>query len=70
MEYKLIINLGLENEKIIYFKNYTRKILNLINNNNYILLEFNDYFNKWVYFDYKLSEYQKRLFNNNINKYC
>ena len=66
---KIIINIGTKKEKILYFDNYTKKILDILLNNNYILLYYDNFFKKYINYDYRLNEKQKKLFNNNIDLY-
>ena len=71
--YKLIINLGYENESIIYFdrlvKSKLQKILDK-NNKNYLLLHYNDFLKAYLPTLDKLSDNEKEIYHNNIHFYC
>ena len=69
--YKLITNLGYKNENIIYFDRLTlKKANNLKSLWAYVLLWYDDKLQYYLPFDFKVNEYQKALFENNINNYC
>lgn len=71
--YKAILNIGYKDENAVYFDRLTNKrFKNLLEQKNYIILYFDKFFQKYVVFDRssKLNEYQKALFNGNIEYYC
>lgn len=70
-KYKLIENIGYKNEKIVYFDRLTlKKVNNLKSLYAYVLLWYSDILKCYVPFDFKVNEYQKALYENNIGKYC
>lgn len=71
--YKVILNIGYKNEEMKYFDRLTKKrIAELRENNNYVILYYDKFFKKYVVFDRssKLNEYQVALFNSNLEYYC
>ena len=69
--YKLIENIGYKNEDIIYFDRLTLKRANNLKSlYAYVLLWYSDILKYYVPFDFKVNEYQKSLYENNISKYC
>ena len=69
--YKLIENIGYKNEKQTYFDRLTlNKVKYLKTLNSYILLNYSDILKAYLPFDFKVNEYQKALYENNISEYC
>lgn len=69
--YKVILNIGYKNESIKYFDRLTKnRIAELKENNAYIILYYDKFFKKYLWFDSKASEYQKAIFNSNLEYYC
>lgn len=69
--YKMILNIGLENENIKYFDRLTKNKLNdLLNNKGYIILYYDKFLKKYVLIDSKITGKQKEIFDNNIKEYC
>lgn len=68
-KYKLIINLSMENEQSIYFDRLTKKKLEFILDKTYMLMYFDDFFKKYMPFEYRLSKEQKDYYNNNLHNY-
>ena len=70
-KYKAILNIGYKNETIIFFDKLTlKKITELQNAWSYVLLYYDDFFKKYLCFENKTNDYQKALFNNNLEYYC
>lgn len=70
-KYKLISNIGYKNETSTYFDRLTKKkIEELKNAYSYVILYYDDFFKKYMWFDSKTNEYQKALFNSNLEYYC
>ena len=70
-KYKLIENIGYKNEKQVYFDRLTTKKCNELKElYSYVLLYYSDFLKAYLPFDFKVNEYQKALYENNINKYC
>ena len=71
--YKAILNIGYIDEKAIFFDRLTsKKVQNLMQEKNYILLFYSDFMQKYMVFDKssKITEYQTMLFNSNLSYYC
>jgi len=73
--YKAILNIGYKDEKVIFFDRLTsKKVQNLMQEKNYILLYYSDFMQKYMtsVFDKssKITEYQIMLFNSNLSYYC
>lgn len=70
-KYKLISNIGYKNETSTYFDRLTKKkIEELKNTYSYVILYYDEFFKKYMWFDSKTNEYQKALFNSNLEYYC
>ena len=71
-KYRAILNIGYKNENIIHFDKLTNKrFLKLLEQENYILLYYSDFLKKYVVINSsKLNDYQKGIFNVNIDIYC
>ena len=70
-KYKLIENIGYKNENITYFDRLTlKKKEHLKQLYAYVLLFYSDILKSYVPFDFKCNEYQKLLYENNIDYYC
>lgn len=70
-KYKLIENIGYKNEKEIYFDRLTcKKLEHLKDLYSYVLLFYSDVLKCYVSFDFKVTEYQRLLFDNNVASYC
>ena len=71
--YKVIINLGQQNEQIQYFNILThKKYKELLATNNFVLLQYDNFLLNYAVIDRSINllASQVDLFNNNINKYC
>lgn len=69
--YKLIQNLGTENERIKYFDRLTRqREREIMESESYALLVYNEFLKAYMGIDYKLKESQREFFNANIERYC
>ena len=70
--YKLILNIGYKNENVKYFDKLTKnRIKEIQENYNYIILYYDNFFGKYIWFDSgKINDYQKALFNSNLEYYC
>lgn len=68
--YKAILNIGYIDEKIIYFDNLTvKKVKEIESCNSYVVLFYDNFFNKYLGFGSKVNEYQKAIFNENLQYY-
>ena len=69
--YKVILNIGYKNESVKYFDRLTKnRIAELKERNAYVILYYDKFFEKYLWFDSKTNEYQKALFNSNLEYYC
>lgn len=69
--YKVILNIGYKNESVKYFDRLTKnRIAELKESNAYVILYYDKFFEKYLWFDSKTNEYQKALFNSNVEYYC
>lgn len=69
--YKVILNIGYKNESVKYFDRLTKnRIAELKENNAYVILYYDKFFEKYLWFDSKTNEYQKAIFNSNLEYYC
>ena len=69
--YKVILNIGYKNESVKYFDRLTKnRIAELKESNAYVILYYDKFFEKYLCFDSKTNEYQKALFNSNLEYYC
>ena len=69
--YKVILNIGYKNESVKYFDRLTKnRIAELKESNAYVILYYDKFFEKYLWFDSKTNEYQKALFNSNLEYYC
>lgn len=68
--YKVILNIGYKNESVKYFDRLTKnRIAELKESNAYVILYYDKFFEKYLWFDSKTNEYQKALFNSNLEYY-
>lgn len=42
----------------------------IVESNAYAILYYDKFFEKYLWFDSKINEYQKALFNSNVEYYC
>lgn len=69
--YKIILNIGYKNERIIYFDRLTKnRIKELKNAYSYVMLYYDKFFKKYLCFDSKTTNEQMLLFNNCLDYYC
>ena len=69
--YKIIGNIGYKNEEIKYFNRLTKNRINELENYNcYVVLYYDKFMKCYITFSARVNEYQKALFNANIDKYC
>ncbi len=69
--YKVILNIGYKNESVKYFDRLTKnRIAELKESYAYVILYYDKFFEKYLWFDSKTNEYQKALFNSNVEYYC
>ena len=69
--YKVVGNIGYKNEEEKYFDKFTKnRLMEIKNYNSYVILYYDKFFKCYKAFDYKVNEYQKALFNENVRKYC
>lgn len=69
--YKAILNIGYKNESVKYFDRLTKnRIAELKESNAYVILYYDKFFEKYLWFDSETNEYQKALFNSNLEYYC
>ena len=70
MKNRLILEINTENEEIITFCNFTSKIMKKITNSkNYILLSYDNFFKRYIPYDFRVENEQKTYFNSNLEKY-
>ena len=69
--YKLIENIGYKNEKEVYFDRLTvKRCRELKDLYAYVLLSYSDILKAYMPFDFRVNEYQKQLYESNMNYYC
>ena len=69
--YKLIENIGYKSENIVYFDRLTTKKINDLSKlTAYVLLWYSDILKCYVPFDFKANEYQKALYESQLEYYC
>ena len=69
--YKLIKNIGYKNESVEYFDRLTAKrIIRLKELYSYVLLSYSDFLKCYLPFDFKTTNEQKTIYENNLNYYC
>lgn len=69
--YKVILNIGYKNESVKYFDRLTKnRIAELKESYAYVILYYDKFFEKYLWLDSKTNEYQKALFNSNVEYYC
>lgn len=70
-KYKLIKNINQKNENISYFDRLSNKrVKEIANTENFILLSFDIFIEKYIPIINNINIEQKKYFNNNIAKYC
>ena len=71
-KYKIVYNIGEEEEKSIFFDRLTlKKVKEMEKAKSYILFEKQtNFYNIYIPIDYKLNEKQKEIYNQNCNFYA
>lgn len=71
-KYKIVYNIGEEEEESIFFNRLTtKKIKDMENSKSYILFgKMPDFYNIYLPIDYKMTEKQKDIYYNNRNYYA
>ena len=69
-KYKLILNIGQNDETILYFERLTTQKIDLLKNCiSYVLMYYDNFFKKYIKFDFKANKEEQIIFNDNLDIY-